>query len=1266
MKKLKISLFILFLLIATISTKDVYALSSNTLMSLGSGKYYINLTQNTTIDDIIKVLGEPKLETDSAFGGHAYTFYTDNNYSNYLYIETTSNDKIISYGSLDETFETNTYSYGDNYPYDERSPLYGCLYSNNGIVGAGIFYNVAALGGGNYTDVISLYETNYESNPIKYLKGLSQQAILMYNALSFKLGNKDTTPLVYDEEYFYINEQFKEFGTTIREYMLDMDLNISYMKGIGVKSDVEVATRVYYLLNPLLFADLAGNNKYTVFDEKNIAIFDYDYDRKILSAISISDDAFERTEDIDLTDEETTKLAMGRAEYELAIKKFNESSSVYDVNPQVNNASSLVAGKLNKSISEAITAYVNAIRVAAGAPKVQLDSESFEVAQYKATLLSYRYLVLGLDIAHSPEQPSGVSDSFYNTAMGNGKGYLENIGTATSNPNMTSIMNSIDTFLDDSSEIPQLFSHRQKILSNLNKYFGFGYSTNVFTNEFSGINEYTNYLEAWPSEGITFMETLLSPRFKWTAQFTDKYTILDTTTATIKCLNTGDTWEFTEQENTTNRWFACHTNSVSYLNNKVVMYDSSIVVQPGYVYEITLHGIKEDSTSKVVDYTYRAAFEYADISNYPTTLTELEIVVPEGTNFIEDEDYDIYMLPVGEEINLGLKIDENIVDKKVTWTSSNNKVKITQNGIIYADGLLDDDEGDVTITVSYDGSNVTDQIIVRPYIKLNQVRLDKTEMECEALGEGYTSSQPSFSLYIEYIPSDANEVKSVNWKIVSLTNENIKYDIDDEYIQDYVKIVQDPSDPKRVDVYAITAELNNNKYKIITEVDAISGTYTGECALTIDVPIDDVRIVPSSLGLSISSSVLNINYNSYNKNTFDLSTDIYPKNATYDKTIQWIIGDSNIISKNNSNINSATFNILKEGETKLTAKSINGITNTITVRISAEITKLVLNCNTQNIYINSTTSPNTAQLSVTREPSIDTDNIIYVSENTDIAQVSNSGLVTFNNPGTVSITAYSENNTSVKDKYTFHVYSLISSIAINNNSVETLYKGKSIQTNITCLPSNNSFSNKITYKSSDSSVATVDESGKVTGVGPGIAKISATVPGTYTTNGVSREVYYMVNVKAPIEKINTDTTKTMIINQQSTFNVSVVPSNTTSKYTIKWESLNPDILQINASTGIATANKIGTATVRVTVSDRDTGNSFKEDITVSVVNYLKGDMNKDGYINSVDAALIMNRFQNNNATDEEIAIGDIDNNGILNVVDAALVMNMYKNNTTFN
>ena len=713
MKKSKITIFISIVLIIlflfNISFNVVSnATTSDLLISLGTGEYYIEVTKTTTVEDIIKILGEPKLTTPSAFGGEAYTFYTDENYDNYLYIETLEDGQIISYGSIDETYKTQTYSYGDDYPYTENAPLYGCLFSDGGTVGGGVYYtyfNWDTVIYESYREIIDLFKTNYNSNPTYYLKGLSQQAILMYNALSFKLGNRDTTPLVFNEEFFYINEQFKEYGTTIREYMLDADLNTQYMKGIGVKSNVEISRNSYYIINPMLFADLAGNNKYTTFDDKTNALFDYDVDRKILFAVTLSDDVFDKGNEIEYTPEEQEKLEAGRELYQKAVQKLS-LEDVYVTDPVTDTASGLVAGEIRNSAKTGISEYINAIRVAAGVPKVEARLKNYNVAQHKATLLSYRYWELGEDITHSPEQPEGVSDEFYKTAMGNGFGYGENVGTLGSSASGKAMMQSINLLLDDSAEQPQLFSHRQKILSNEYQYFGYGISPAIFVNEFSGTNtNYTNFLEAWPSNGVTFMETLISPKFAWTAQFIDKYTVQDTTTATVECLNTGETWEFTKQENTTNRWFACHTDSVSSLNNKVVIYDSDIVPQAGYVYKITLHDLKENATSSEVDFNYRAVFEYADVNNNPDTISSLSLEVPETLK----QEGNNYIATVGKEIKLNVIIDNmEAIEKKMTWTSSNpDVIEVTQNGTLT---IKKESDTPVTIRVVNDKTGLYDEV----------------------------------------------------------------------------------------------------------------------------------------------------------------------------------------------------------------------------------------------------------------------------------------------------------------------------------------------------------------------------------------------------------------------------------------------------------------------------------------------------------------------------------------------------------------------------
>ncbi len=765
-KKLLITLMIIMLLLNLSLSVVVNAATSQLLISVGTGNYYIEVTTTTTIDDIKKVLGEPKLTTPSAFGGEAYTFYTDDNYSNYLYIETTKDGKIFSFGSVDPSYKTSRYSYGDEYNYRENGVLHGCITNDGGVNKGAVYYNKTEYEF-EYSNIYPVFEENYKNNEEKYLKGLSQQAILMYNAFSTQLGYK--VDLKFDEEIFYINEQLKEFGSSIREYVLDMN-KLNYLKSMGIKGNTELHNGSYYIMNPMEFASLAINNKSSNYGDKLLAVFDYNTETKLLSAVSISEELFKRYDEIELTTEEKTKLLAGREKYKQAIENLYKEDGLYDIEPQSTEITTLTAGELKQSKKQGITDYVNAIRIAAGLEEVSLDEEAFNVAQHISTLISYRLTELGLPIQHYPPKPDGLSDEYYNIAVRHETGFAENLGYSATSSTEKTMMKHINLFLDDSTETPQVFSHRAKILDPGYTKFGYGISHFTFSNEFAGSRKTNVFLEAWPAKGITFLESLAndSKRFTWSARFVDKYTVTDNTTVTVKCLNTGDIWNFTEEVGNTNSsvYFKRFMDSIQSINNKVVFYNSEIVPEEGYVYEITVHGLTENSTNQEVDYTYRSAFEYADEENYQGSDSYLTIEVDETNMQKVEGKENTYTLPVGQEIKLNVKESTPAKDNKVTWISSNEEVTITQNGIIMANGAIDEE---VTISVSYDSSNIGTSITVIPtnYIpEGHKIKLNYGKYQLNSLDE-------SFVLKDEYLPSTFITWTSSNEKVATVDSKGV-------------------------------------------------------------------------------------------------------------------------------------------------------------------------------------------------------------------------------------------------------------------------------------------------------------------------------------------------------------------------------------------------------------------------------------------------------------------------------------------------------------
>ena len=103
MKKIK---YFIVLLALCFSCNIAHVKAADLLISLNNGISKFAITSETSVAEIEAKLGKAKLVTPSAFGGSAMTFYTNDNYDNYLYIETTSDGKIATFGSFDETFKT--------------------------------------------------------------------------------------------------------------------------------------------------------------------------------------------------------------------------------------------------------------------------------------------------------------------------------------------------------------------------------------------------------------------------------------------------------------------------------------------------------------------------------------------------------------------------------------------------------------------------------------------------------------------------------------------------------------------------------------------------------------------------------------------------------------------------------------------------------------------------------------------------------------------------------------------------------------------------------------------------------------------------------------------------------------------------------------------------------------------------------------------------------------------------------------------------------
>lgn len=168
----------------------------------------------------------------------------------------------------------------------------------------------------------------------------------------------------------------------------------------------------------------------------------------------------------------------------------------------------------------------------------------------------------------------------------------------------------------------------------------------------------------------------------------------------------------------------------------------------------------------------------------------------------------------------------------------------------------------------------------------------------------------------------------------------------------------------------------------------------------------------------------------------------------------------------------------------------------------------------------------------------------------------------------------------------------VTGVALDHDTL-SVEPGKTAQLKATVSPAN--ATNKgVTFSSSDETVATVDSTGKVTGVKAGSADI------TVKTNDGAKTAKSTVTVKAatvPVSGVSLDkTTLALDTGAKGTLKATVAPENASDK-AITFASSDASIATVDAKSGEVTGVKAGNADI--TVTTHDGSKSAKCTVTVS-------------------------------------------------------------------
>lgn len=453
----------------------------------------------------------------------------------------------------------------------------------------------------------------------------------------------------------------------------------------------------------------------------------------------------------------------------------------------------------------------------------------------------------------------------------------------------------------------------------------------------------------------------------------------------------------------------------------------------------------------------------------------------------------------------------------VTWSSNNTAVATVNNsGLVTALAT-----GSAIITASAsDGKIATANVTVSPVVvPVSSIEITPSGGEIQIGG--------SIQLTAKVFPEDATN-KSVSW---SSGNTNV-------------------------------ATVSNNGTVTGKGVGTATITVTGDDGVKAAVQVRVNGIECSSITVSPSE------YTGITGSAIKLTATVSPENTT-DKTVAWSSSDTEVATVNSSGL--VSLNAV--GKAVITAKCGNK---------SATSMINVINPTPESIDISPQTAVlepgKTIQLFITFIPSnAQTDAITWLSNNDDVATVSNTGLVTAKSDGNVTISATTAEGKVATASITVQSPVVeVTSVTLTPETAEILV-GETVTFYATISPLDAS-DQTLNWSSSNSDIATVAR-GVVIGVAPGHSVITvAANNGVKATANVTVVAIECSSITLDVTEFSGKVGETVILT------ATVTPENVTDK-TVTWKSSNSAVATVDNS-GVVTLVAEGRAKISVSCGNQ--------------------------------------------------------------------------------
>ena len=204
--------------------------------------------------------------------------------------------------------------------------------------------------------------------------------------------------------------------------------------------------------------------------------------------------------------------------------------------------------------------------------------------------------------------------------------------------------------------------------------------------------------------------------------------------------------------------------------------------------------------------------------------------------------------------------------------------------------------------------------------------------------------------------------------------------------------------------------------------------------------------------------------------------------------------------------------------------------------------------------------------------------VTWSTSDANVATVDASGKVTAVKEGTASITAKAGKKTTTCNVTVKKNVITVTDVSLNKTEI-TLKEGDS-ETLVATVKPDDATDKTITWSTSDASIATVDESGKVTAIKEG----SSTITAKAGEQSATCKVTVSKNVVSVTEVTLNKTTLELKEGESETLTATVKPDDATDK-SVTWTTSDANVATVDAS-GKVTAVKEGSATITAKAGDK--------------------------------------------------------------------------------